>query len=94
MVSVKCCRFQLRLIHYFLVWHSQLSVQHSGKRKCSHCVARLHMCACNPTPLCNALEHNPGDVQSINTRIGWMFAAMSNISYFEGKFPPVIFMGD
>lgn len=71
----------------------QLSVQHSGKRKCSYCVAGLHVFACNPILLCNALlgrfapeEWDPGDVKSISERIAWMFAAMSNISYFERKF--------
>lgn len=51
------------------------------------------MFACNPILLCNALlgrfapeERDPGDVKSISERIGWMFEAMSNISYFDRKF--------
>lgn len=70
----------------------QLSVQHSSKSKCSHCVARLHVFACNLTPLCNALigrfVHQRSKILGMLclSREPFGCLAVSNTSYFEGKF--------
>lgn len=81
MISVKCCRFyflKIALCHVFP--HMEMSsclFSTVAKDKCSHCVAWLHVFACNLMPLCNALlgqtcaseGRNPGDVKSIDKRI-------------------------
>lgn len=68
----------------------QLAVQHSGKSKCSHCAAQLHVFACNLTPLCNIFlgrfVHQRSKILGmlcLSRELAGCFAAVTNFFYLK-----------